>query len=75
MAAKQITPDSNKNPLTTSQNFLENLSLKLLCDVIFSWLLSQPNIPRFAKASFYLHDYQSRSNFSDHTKFKYETCS
>ena len=69
----QITPSSNKNRLTTSQNFLKNLSLKLLCDVIFSWLVSQPNIPCFAKASSDLHDYQLWTNFSDHTKFKHDT--
>ena len=33
--ASQITPSSNKRPLTRSKGLLENFSLKLLCDVIF----------------------------------------
>ena len=37
----QTKPNWNKKPLTTCKGFLENVSLKLLCDVIFPSLLGQ----------------------------------
>ena len=39
----QITPNSNKKPLTNSQRLSEKLVLKLLCDIMS--LLSQYDIP------------------------------
>lgn len=42
-----ITPNRNKKPLTALQGVLENLSSKLLCNVIFSSLPGQSNIPCF----------------------------
>ena len=48
----QITPSCNKNPLSTSRGLSENLSLKLLCDVIFLSLLNQSDALSFMIANF-----------------------
>ena len=48
----QITPNWNKKPLTRSKDFIENLNLNLLCDVIFLLLPGQSDIPCFTMAIF-----------------------
>ena len=43
----QTTPNWNKKPLTRSKDLLDNLSLKLFCDVIFLSLLGESDIEIF----------------------------
>ena len=64
----QIKPKLNKKPPTISKGLLENLSLKLLCDVIFLQSTDQSNIPCFTKVIFDLDDYHWQRNVSNHIK-------
>ena len=59
----QITSDSNQNPLTRPKEFSENLTLKLLPDVIFPFLSCQSDVPSFKMANFKLDDYLRSPNF------------
>ena len=69
----KIMPNpTNKKPLTTFKSISEKLTVKLLCDVIFSSLPSQSSIPRFTIAIFQLNDYPLQPKLSNHTKFKYK---
>ena len=43
----QTTPNWSKKPLTRFKDLLDNLSLKLFCDVIFLSLLGQSDIEIF----------------------------
>ena len=70
----QITPNWNKKPLTTSKNVSENLSLRLLYDIVFPSLSGQSEISCFIMTIFHLRDYQWQANFSNHIKFKLRTC-
>ena len=48
----QITPNWNKKHLIASKEIPENLSFKLLCDVICSSLPGKSDIPCFTTAIF-----------------------
>ena len=52
-----ITPIFNEKPLTRSKNLSENLSLKLLCDVVFPSFPSQSDIPCIRMSNFESHEY------------------
>ena len=66
----QIKTKSNKKPLIKFQEFLENLSLKFLCDIIFQSLPGQSDILGFRMVNFHLDGDPYQPNFSNHTKFK-----
>ena len=66
----QINQIETKKPLTKSKDLSQNLILKLLCDVIFSSLPGQCNIPSLKMANFQLDDYPWQPKFSSHTKLK-----
>ena len=53
----KIAPNSNKKPLARLKDLSENLSLKLLCDVIFFVVTRPIDVPSFKMANFQLHDY------------------
>ena len=67
----QITSNSNWKPLTRSKDFLENLTLKVLCDVIPLSLPCQSEIPCFKMSSYQLDEYLLKPNFSNHIKIKH----
>ena len=50
----QVTPNWNEKPLTTSKGLSENLSWKLMCDVIFPSFHSQSDIISFYHGYFSL---------------------
>ena len=62
-----------KNFLLDPKQFSENLSLELLCDVIFLLLPWQSNIPCFTMAIFHLDDYYWQPDVSNLIKFKLKT--
>ena len=59
-----------KKPLTRCNDLSENVSLKLLRDVIFLSLSGQSDIPCFAMTIFHLDDYHWQPNVSNHTNSK-----
>ena len=69
----QITPIWNKKPLTKSKDFSENLSLKLLSDVILPSLPGQADISWFIMSNFQSDEYPWKPNFSNHIKFILKT--
>ena len=66
----QITPTWNKKTLTKFKDVLDNLSLKLLCDVIFLSLPGQSDIACFTVVNFQSDEYSCKQNFSNYTKLK-----
>ena len=69
----KLNPNWNKNPLTISKGRLENLSLKLLCNVIFPSLPDQFGIFSFTTSNFQLEEYPWEPNFSNYNKLKEKT--
>ena len=61
-----------KEILTTIKELLENLSLKLLCVVIFPLLLFQSDILCFLMTSFLLDDHPLHQTKKSHIKFKHK---
>ena len=64
---------SNKKPLTRSKDLSENLSYKLLCDVISLSCSSQYDIRCFTIAIFHLDDYHWQPNVLNHNNLKQKT--
>ena len=64
---------SNKKPLTRSKDLSENLSYKLLCDVISLLCSSQYDIRCFTIAIFHLDDYHWQPNVLNHNNLKQKT--
>ena len=54
----KLNPNWNEKPLTRSKNLLENLSLKLLCDVVFPSLPGQSDILTFCQSDNLLYNVQ-----------------
>ena len=71
----QITSNSNQRTLTRSKGLSKNLSLKLLCDVIFPSLSGQSDIACYAISNFQSDEYSWKPNFSNHIKLKLKTSS
>ena len=69
----QITSNSNYKPLTRSKELSKNLSLKVLCDIIFLLLSGMFDILSFTMAIFDLDDYHWQPNFSNYIKLKLKT--
>ena len=69
----QLNQIKTKKPLTRYKDFLENLSLKLLCDVTFPSLPGQSDIPCFTMTIFHLDDCHWQPNVSNHTNLKQKT--
>ena len=61
----KIKPNWKKKPLTRFKDLSENLSLKLLCDVIFLSLPDQSDISCFTTSNFQSDEYPWKSNFSN----------
>ena len=59
--------------ITGSQGLEEHLSLKMLDDIIFPFLLSQSVILWFVNVCFLLSDYPWQPNLSNHTKVKWKS--
>ena len=66
----QITRNTRKLSLNTSQILSEKLTLKLLCDVIFLSLPGHTNIPCFLMVNFHLDDCLWQLTFPNHAKLK-----
>ena len=65
----QIKPNWNKKSAVRSKGFLENFSLKLLCDVIFSSFPFQSDIPSFKMSNFQWDDCSWKEKLSAPIKF------
>ena len=59
----------NKKPLTRSKDHSENLSFKLLRDVVFLSLPGQLDISCITMSNFQSHEYPWKPNLSNHIKF------
>ena len=59
----------NKKPLTRSKDHSENLSFKLLRDVVFPSLPGQLDISCITMSNFQSYEYPWKPNLSNHIKF------
>ena len=66
----KLNPNWKEKTLTRSKNLLENLSLKLLCDIVFLSLPGQSDILTFCQSDNLLYNVQfSISGVPMETKF------